>query len=232
MNEAEIIAAVPKTEPCACEPCRAMCKRPCWPTPAEAVRLMDAGYASRLMLDSLARENERDEKDRILILCPANPGMGGKEVDYDEVYRLVRLGMIAMQLGNTPPRKALPIFKGCTFYYRGKCRLHDDGLKPLEGRLAHHGEQWHKSGGEIHVEVGGLWDSKAGRALETRSRIRRIRRINAIAACCCERHALSCRWGVLHCRHDEHAGRSTRPVGRQSTRGPARSSSRSRRVVD
>lgn len=26
----------------------------------------------------------------------------------------------------------------CTFFHDGKCELHDTGLKPLEGRLAHH----------------------------------------------------------------------------------------------
>lgn len=30
----------------------------------------------------------------------------------------------------------------CTFFKNGKCELHDLGLKPLEGRLAHHSRPW------------------------------------------------------------------------------------------
>lgn len=29
-------------------------------------------------------------------------------------------------------------FMGCTFWKKGKCELHDLGLKPLQGKLSHH----------------------------------------------------------------------------------------------
>ena len=37
--------------PCACEVCRSYCKRPGWWTVAEAGRAIEAGYATRMMLE-------------------------------------------------------------------------------------------------------------------------------------------------------------------------------------
>lgn len=51
---------------------------------------------------------------------------------------------------------------GCTFQTtNGMCELHDKGLKPLEGRLAHHS----LNAGDLHFEVAQLWDNKKGQEI-------------------------------------------------------------------
>jgi Fe-S-cluster containining protein len=58
---------------CACGQCQEMCKnRPCWPTPDEAKKLIEAGYGSRLMDDYWVGEPD------IHLLCPAIKGFEGK----------------------------------------------------------------------------------------------------------------------------------------------------------
>ena len=41
----------PPSVPCSCEICRSYCKRPGWWTVAEADRAVEAGYATRMMLE-------------------------------------------------------------------------------------------------------------------------------------------------------------------------------------
>src|SRR5512140_3621792 len=41
----------PPSEPCACDVCLSYCRRPGWWTVEEASRAIDAGYASRMMLE-------------------------------------------------------------------------------------------------------------------------------------------------------------------------------------
>ena len=95
---------------CACPACVAMCQhRPCWPTPADAQRLGEAGYADRLMVDWWF---DRDKSKTIYLLTPAIVGReGGEAPAYPEGQ--------------------------CTFLAEaGLCRLHDPGLKPTEERIA------------------------------------------------------------------------------------------------
>lgn len=55
---------------CACKICKSMCKSaPCWPTPAEARKLIKAGYGDKLML-----ENRRN----LFLLSPAMEYYEGK----------------------------------------------------------------------------------------------------------------------------------------------------------
>lgn len=55
---------------CGCKTCKSMCKSaPCWPTPAEARKLIKAGYGDKLML-----ENRRD----LFLLSPAIEYYEGK----------------------------------------------------------------------------------------------------------------------------------------------------------
>ena len=90
---------------CMCDECKQMCQRPCWPTPEEAKKLIDAGYASRLMEDYWYR-SEGDIK----ILCPALKGYENRFTPFWPIGQ-------------------------CTFQdENGMCELHDKGLKPLEGR--------------------------------------------------------------------------------------------------
>ena len=120
---------------CDCDKCKGMCKRPCWPTPKEAKKLIDSGYAKRLMLDYWAAE------PNIYIVCPALKGYEGKETPY------------------WPSGE-----KGCTFQdSKGLCEIHDKKLKPIEGRVAHHSEIGNGSGLDLHKAVAKLWNSKEGR---------------------------------------------------------------------
>src|SRR5579863_7456826 len=103
-----------KESVCDCEKCRAMCRKPCWGTPEDISRLIQAGYGDRLMLEYWT--GECDKKD---IEFPA-PAL--KEFE-----------------GGTAP--FIPKSEGgCTFWKDGLCELHEKGLKPTEARVVDHGE--------------------------------------------------------------------------------------------
>lgn len=121
------------SQPCQCAECRSYCLRPCWPTPDEAMALIDAGYAHRLMLDWW-----QDDNAPIAILCGALKGHEGQITPYW-------------------PKSA----GGCTFYVNGLCQLHNLGLKPLEGRVAHHTDGYERQQ-ELHRSIPLLWDCEAG----------------------------------------------------------------------
>jgi hypothetical protein len=94
---------------CVCEICKEMCvRRPCWPSPDEVVKLIEAGYGDRLMLDYWCADPD------INIIAPA---CIGSERSRAPSFRFTRCTFIG----------AL-----------GLCELHDIGLKPIEGRLTHH----------------------------------------------------------------------------------------------
>lgn len=62
---------------CSCSECVSMCeKRPCWPTPQESKKLIEQGFAKKLMLDYWA-----DQKN-IYIICPAIEGYEGSLVPF------------------------------------------------------------------------------------------------------------------------------------------------------
>lgn len=105
---------------CTCDTCRDMCKRPCWGTPAEIRKIIDAGHAKKLMLDYWEVFEKSDEGyildvSYVYLLCGANRGH---------------------------ERKIAPYWKGdslCVFQNQlGLCTLHEDGLQPIEGRCAWH----------------------------------------------------------------------------------------------
>lgn len=58
---------------CTCDECKAMCQRPCWPTPEEAQHLINAGYGGQLMQDYWYRKG-----NDIKLLCPAINGYEGR----------------------------------------------------------------------------------------------------------------------------------------------------------
>lgn len=98
---------------CSCPKCQAMCANStCLPTPDEARALIRAGFAARL-----ATYKFHPESDALSFIGPAPKGHEG-----------------ARELTDTK--------RGCTFYADGRCELHSIGLKPLEGRLAHHDRDW------------------------------------------------------------------------------------------
>ena len=61
---------------CSCDECVRMCERPCWPTPDEAQRLIDAGYGNKLMLDYWAASAN------VYLLCPAERGREGGNASF------------------------------------------------------------------------------------------------------------------------------------------------------
>ena len=116
---------------CSCSKCGEMCNRPCWPTPDEAQKLIEAGYGDRLMLDYWVGDGYAGGDIRLI--SPANQGYEGK-------------------MAPSWPQGA------CTFYKDGLCGLHDLGLKPIEGRRATcptKGEQ----PGHLHREVAETWNN-------------------------------------------------------------------------
>lgn len=144
-----------ESEPCSCHVCVDYCKRPCWPIPAEALRLIDAGYANRLMADAWIAE-----EGPIWLLCGANPGYEGKNASGLDGYMNMMFGLLEMLAGTTP------LNSGCIFLRNGLCELHDAGLKPFEGRVAHHS----RDSGDIHEAVAAAWNNDEGRAIIARWR--------------------------------------------------------------
>jgi hypothetical protein len=129
-------------EGCTCCTCVGYCEaRPCWPSPAEATRLLDLGYARRMWLDFWCRQG-----GDILIVGPAAEGKAGTEKEWP----VGRCGFL------TPDRL---------------CEIHRDhgwDAKPIEGRLAIHGGENRIE--KLHERVALLWDSNEGRAVVARWR--------------------------------------------------------------
>ncbi len=106
------------TEDCTCITCVSNCKcTPGWPMPDEARKLIDAGYADRLMLDWW-----QDYPD-VYLLCPAAEGCEGDRAPEG-------------------PDGFMTIFspwtKGrCALLRDGRCEVHDVA-KPYECRISDH----------------------------------------------------------------------------------------------
>lgn len=123
---------------CQCDICNSMCTRPCWGTPAEIEAIIDAGLWGNLMLDYWI-----GDKYDIYIPCGASPGRECKVA------------------GSWPTGV-------CAFFKNGGCSLHAAGLKPIEGRVAHHDEGINPPG--IHEKVAMAWDTPEGHRVVDRVR--------------------------------------------------------------
>lgn len=100
------------TRSCTCEKCMSFCLRPCWPLPEEASKLIELGYANRMMLDYWVGDGE-DGGD-INIISPACLGYEGYCAPFWPT------GTCTMQdVGS------------------GLCDLHGV-CKPYEGRITYH----------------------------------------------------------------------------------------------
>ncbi len=95
---------------CSCEKCKVMCHAPCCGSVEDFEKLIDAGYANRLMFDDLPSICDGGD-----FLKAALKGYEAKQSPWHTSSR-----------------------EGCTFFKNGKCELHDLNLKPILGRLAHH----------------------------------------------------------------------------------------------
>ena len=126
-----------KETSCDCEVCKAMCKRcPCMGTPEEIQRIIDAGFANRLMVV----ESWEGEK-RIYALRPARVGREGQYAEWSDAFQ------------------EMP----CTFLTKdGHCEIYD--IRPVEARVAHHGNSdvdWY----EFKQALYRLWDTEEGKKL-------------------------------------------------------------------
>jgi hypothetical protein len=137
--------------PCTCDKCQALCRRPCWPTPAEAARLIEAGHGPQLMLAWWERPHVQG--GNVLVLCPAVPGHQGFYAPDPDDWRLYEEERSClMQTAD------------------GLCGLHTAGLKPLEGRLASGCAPY--QGVRVRRAIATLWDTPEGRQVVDRWRRR------------------------------------------------------------
>ena len=95
---------------CKCQLCKMQCHTPCLGTPHDILRLIKAGYASRLAVTDWAAGIIFGVIDRPVTMVQAKQ-IGDGDTDPDA---------------------------HCTFFKDGLCELHDKGLKPTDGRLSHH----------------------------------------------------------------------------------------------
>ena len=125
-----------KSSECECNTCQQMCHRPCWGTPKDIKKMIDAGFAKRLMQDHYTKNS------RIIpVLCPSLKSYEGKNAPY------------------WPQTE-----EGCTFWKNKKCTLHYSGMKPTEGKLATcHGSIDLEDMISIHSEIGEEWDTEIGK---------------------------------------------------------------------
>ena len=137
------LKTIPESE-CSCLTCQEMCHRPCWGTPQDIEKIIDAGFGERLMLDYYYDlDVDADGGVDIENLCPALKGFEKKRAPF-------------------VPRDE----KGCTFFKEGKCELHDLKLKPTEGKLAYCKPILSRDDEmSIHEEIGRTWDSDEGREI-------------------------------------------------------------------
>ncbi len=97
---------------CDCEICKSMCHGPCNGSVEDFEKLIDAGFAKKLMLDDLPNNPPLPPT-----LRPALKGYGGKRSPWETWTE-----------------------KGCIFWdSKGHCKLHKSGLKPTEGKIGIHG---------------------------------------------------------------------------------------------
>lgn len=99
-----------KITECSCEKCQSMCHAPCCGSVEDFEKLIESGYADRLMYDDID-----DISNSGKMLKPALKGYEGKKTPWETSSK-----------------------KGCTFWKKGKCELHNLGLKPIQGKLAIH----------------------------------------------------------------------------------------------
>lgn len=134
---------------CSCTECAGFCaRRPCWATPDDARRLIDAGYGDKLMIDYWEGDRYDDEDEDILLLCPAAKGFEG--------FKAPAMEGFAFWV------KMLPL--PCVFLNAGLCELHQKGLKPSEGRYAHH-DNVPTSERAVHHAIAQMWNNTEGQQL-------------------------------------------------------------------
>lgn len=137
---------------CSCEVCTRACKRqPCWGTPEDAKKLIEAGFTHRLMDDYWVGDGPGGSD--IHLLCPACVGYEGGAAPEVPVSNLA--------CGTNP-------FGRCTFLDKNdRCELHAKKLKPLEGRRYWH-EEPRKKARVRHERCAMSWNNEEAQALVKR----------------------------------------------------------------
>ena len=104
-----------KETSCTCKECVGMCKkRPCWGTPEEIEKLIDMGYAHRLMRDYWVGGFDDHKEGDVDIVSPAIVGYCG------------------ISAPSWPKGR-------CTFLNKeDRCEIYE--LRPIEARVAHHNQ--------------------------------------------------------------------------------------------
>jgi len=179
-----------------CEKGKRFCSesRPCWGTPEDVSRLLDAGYADRLMLDWYAKDGGVD----YYVVSPAAQGFGppppeiaalmglsGVEIDHGpfggkiapgvrshQIEEYVSMGPKGLMLAGIRQALGMELLNsGCVLLTdEGLCSLHDAGLKPTEGRKSCCKNGVNGEGFSLHLAVGKTWNTEAGRAVVARWR--------------------------------------------------------------
>lgn len=125
---------------CKCGDCKQMCEIPCWPTPEEALKLIEAGHADKLEFDGYNMGIVGVSHERVMVLAPKS-----KE--------------------RSRGRNPICIFQTT----RGLCSLHNTGMKPTEGRLvACHDDPGDWDDHDVRSLVAETWQDSAlaGEAFE------------------------------------------------------------------
>jgi hypothetical protein len=118
-----------------------MCeRRPCWGTLEEAKKLINSGFADRLMVDYWVSIEGVSDDGNIYLVSPAIRGF---------------------EKGFAPDRPT----GVCTFLgFDNKCELHDLGLKPQEGRVVDHDTK-HAESYDLRKNITDTWNTVEGQAV-------------------------------------------------------------------
>lgn len=129
-----------------------MCRRPCWPTPEDAEKIIKKGHAAKLMLDWFW--GPRGNWIRaIRVLAPANPGQEGRDASVPYI-------------GSVPLWNDYgTLLNGCVFQGRdGLCQLHAERVKPSGGKLVCCKDD-QKTVDLVGNTIGRTWATKEAKAL-------------------------------------------------------------------
>lgn len=122
---------------CACENCQMMCRAPCCGSVEDFEKIIDAGYADKLMFDNLP-----SVFDGGYLLKPALKGHEAQQSPWATFSE-----------------------DGCTFWNADRrCDLHELGLKPTQGKIAIHNNpvNYYDQFAQISKED---WESTRGKEL-------------------------------------------------------------------
>lgn len=137
---------------CTCEECVSCCKSyPGWFTPDEALRAIEAGFASRFMLDWFEPDSRLGNKERIFVLSPAGVGFEGRSAPEYSIGELLQFVVTGTN----------PIDLRCTFLTQDeKCEIHNTLFKPVQCRSFNQCDESTHDNWVNKLEVAKLWEGR------------------------------------------------------------------------